>query len=96
MICCKECIDLLHDFIDGSLGPEKSKALEEHLEDCPPCIAFLNTYKSTTNVCRETLTKIEIPDEVKLSLKSFIEEEKKQAQKNKPFLFYLKYYISLH
>ena len=45
MICCKECIDLLYDYIEGLLDQETSKSLEEHFEECPPCIAFLNTYK---------------------------------------------------
>tara|TARA_B100000686_G_C15928886_1_gene543282 strand:+ start:198 stop:446 length:249 start_codon:yes stop_codon:yes gene_type:complete len=81
MICCKECIDLLHDYIEGSLSPEMTKSLEEHFQDCPPCISFLNTYKSTTNLCRETLNQIKIPDEVQLSLQNFLKESKNQQEK---------------
>ena len=44
MICCKECIELLHDYLDGELSPEIEASLEEHFADCPPCIAFVNTY----------------------------------------------------
>ena len=77
MICCKECMDLLHDYLDGELNPDVSASLEEHFEDCPPCIAFVNTYKATTSICRSTLKDTEIPDTVKEKLKEFIEKNKK-------------------
>jgi hypothetical protein len=74
MICCKECLDLLCDFLEGSLPEETAKSLEEHFQDCPPCIAFLNTYKSTSKICKDSLGTIEIPDAVKLKLQEFIKE----------------------
>ena len=74
MICCKECLDLLHDYLDGSPKLETAEALENHFNDCPPCIAFLNTYKSTSSICKKTLGEIEVPDAVKLKLKEFLKE----------------------
>ncbi len=74
MICCKECLDLLHDYLEGTLKAETSEALENHFQDCPPCIAFMNTYKSTTSLCREALRETEVPDAVKLKLKEFLNE----------------------
>ena len=76
MICCKECLELLHDYLEGELNPEVNASLEEHLEDCPPCIAFVNTYKTTTDFCRTTLKSTEIPDVVKERLKEFVEKNK--------------------
>ncbi len=75
MICCKECLDLLYDYLEGELDPEVSKDLEEHFEDCPPCISFLNTYKSTTKLARETLGETDIPDVVKLKLLEYLKKE---------------------
>ncbi len=80
MICCKECIDLLHDYLEGSLAQETRDALDEHFRECPPCIAFLNTYKSTSRLCRETLHQIEIPDEVRHTLQNFLKEHKIQQE----------------
>jgi len=77
MICCKECLELLHDYLEGALSPNVSASLEEHFEDCPPCIAFINTYRSTTDICRAALKDIEIPDTVKEKLKEFVEKNKK-------------------
>jgi len=76
MICCKECLDLLHDYLEGELDSETTQSLEEHFDDCPPCISFLNTYKSTTNICRETLNQIEIPQAVRDSLLKVLNEKK--------------------
>ena len=76
MICCKECLELLCDYLDGELDSQVSASLEEHFKDCPPCIAFVNTYKSTTHLCRTTLKNIEIPEVVQTRLKEFIEQNK--------------------
>ena len=76
MICCKECLELLCDYLGGELDPKISASLEEHFQDCPPCIAFVNTYKSTTHISRTTMKNVEIPEVVQARLKKFIDEHK--------------------
>lgn len=70
---CKECVDLLGDYIEGTLPPERSKALEDHLSRCPPCITFVRTYKATRKLCRVALAA-EMPRELMHSLSSFLSE----------------------
>ena len=72
MICCKECLGLLTDYLEGELDSRTAKALEDHFEDCPPCIAFLKTYKATTKICRDNLKTVEIPTEVQNKLIEFV------------------------
>lgn len=72
MICCKECLDLLFSYLEGELDPKTAAELDEHFGDCPPCIAFLKTYKTTTAISRETLGKIDIPDEVRMKVQEFL------------------------
>ena len=74
MICCKECIDLLCDYLEGALDSATAASLEEHFQDCPPCISFLKTYRKTTKLCRESLNKIEIPEVVQDKLKEFLHQ----------------------
>ena len=76
MICCKECIELLHDYLEGELSTEINASLKEHLADCPPCIAFVNTYKSASRLCKATLISNEMPDAVKSKLKEFVDKNK--------------------
>ena len=76
MICCKECIELLYSYLEGELSAENETSLEDHFADCPPCIAFFNTYKSTTRLCKNTLKINDIPDTVKIKLKEFVDKNK--------------------
>ena len=76
MICCKECLDLLYDYLEGDLDQETIKSLDEHFQDCPPCISFLNTYKSTTKICRNTLNQVEIPEAIRNTLLKVLQDHK--------------------
>ncbi|PIR00768.1 MAG: hypothetical protein COV66_04910 [Nitrospinae bacterium CG11_big_fil_rev_8_21_14_0_20_45_15] len=79
MICCKECLDLLYDYLDNQLDADTHANLEEHFQDCPPCVAFLNTYKSTTTICREALSKVEMPKAVQSKLLEFLKSEQSKG-----------------
>lgn len=68
---CPEMMDLLVDYLEEELDEEKRKHLEFHLELCPPCMNFLDTYKQTGHVCREAL-KQEMPSALKSSLRDFL------------------------
>jgi len=73
--CCRECIDLLVDYLEGDLSPERARALDIHLELCPPCVAFVRTYKGTVDVAR-SLPLDEIPPELTQRLLDFLQREK--------------------
>jgi anti-sigma factor RsiW len=64
-------VELLGEYVDGSLPPEQAAALEAHLSLCPPCITFVRTYKATRTLCRHKLAR-EMPPELKSSLQSFL------------------------
>ena len=49
-VTCRECTQLLDDFLDANLDPETTRRLEEHLAECPPCVHFLNTYRSCSEM----------------------------------------------
>ena len=68
---CKECVDLLGEYIEGTLSSDRAKALEDHLSECPPCITFVRTYKATGRLCRSVLAR-EMPEELGNSLRSFL------------------------
>jgi hypothetical protein len=68
---CKECVELLGDYVEGALSPEREKALEDHLSLCMPCITFVRTYKATRKLCRAALAR-EMPRELVSALSSFL------------------------
>lgn len=68
---CREIVDLLADYLDGTLPPDTARALETHLEGCSPCIAFVNTYRGTINAARK-IREVEFPPELRDRLLSFL------------------------
>ncbi len=78
-IGCAECIDLLADYVDGALPDKQAKALEWHIESCPPCVAFVNTYKGTVGAARR-LRQATLPPELKERLLAFLQRPDAQAR----------------
>ena len=76
MTHCRQVVDLMLDFIEGSLSPELDAELSKHFDDCPPCTRFLDTYKGTTALCRDGLMR-EAPVEFTERLKTFLREHAK-------------------
>lgn len=72
---CRECVELLVDYIEGELPPERARALEIHLDLCPACVSFVNTYRGTVDVAR-TLPVDDIPPELTRRLIDFLRREK--------------------
>ena len=68
---CKEIVNLLADYLDGTLSRDTARALETHLEGCSPCIVFVNTYRGTINAARK-IHEVEIPPELRDRLLSFL------------------------
>jgi anti-sigma factor RsiW len=79
---CDECVELLVDYISGELPPERSRALEIHLDLCPSCVGFVNTYRDTVNIAR-TLQAEDIPPELTQRLIEFLHKEK-EAPNRRP------------
>lgn len=68
---CRDCVDLLADYIDGALAKHQAELLEWHLEGCGPCVAFVNTYKGTVDAARR-LRQVTLPPELRDRLLTFL------------------------
>lgn len=49
---CREMFAALSDYMDGLVTDARSREMEKHLDDCEPCVAFLNSLKSAVEQCR--------------------------------------------
>lgn len=49
---CREIVEFLADYLDGTLSGADRAAFEQHLDICPDCVAYLTTYAATPNVLR--------------------------------------------
>ncbi len=73
---CQECVDLLTDYLAGTLDPELKRRLDEHFAGCAPCINFVKTFEKSekmTRLLREQ--QVDVPLDVQQRLKSFLKQE---------------------
>ena len=52
-LTCKECVEFLMDYLEQSLAPDVRATFERHLTACPNCVRYLESYKTTTTVCKK-------------------------------------------
>lgn len=70
---CAELMDLLVDYLEGDLTEPQEERLEFHLELCPPCVNFVESYKKTGKICREALEH-QMPNALRTNLHSFLKK----------------------
>ena len=64
---CRQIAELLGDYLEGTLPQHTRELLEWHIDACPPCVAFVNTYRGTVSVTR-SLQNVETPSELRKRL----------------------------
>ena len=50
---CKELVEFLMDYLDGLLSEPERRRFEEHLGECPDCVAYLATYREAVRLGKE-------------------------------------------
>ena len=68
---CKQITDLMLDYLTDKLHPKLKKDFQKHLNICPDCVSFVNTYKKTVKATA-TLRSEEIPPKVRDNILSFL------------------------
>ncbi len=71
---CTNVVRLLADYLEGHLPDNIHAELDRHLARCPRCVAQLRSYESTVSLLR-SLREDELPPELRLTLKSFIDSK---------------------
>ena len=72
---CMDILDKLSDYLDKELDPSLCQEIEKHVEDCEPCIAFINTLKKTVSLFNgQKEAGPEIPKPVSTNLKDFLKD----------------------
>lgn len=63
---CREFLDFLMAYLDDELPAAQRATLDGHLEDCPSCVTYLETYRETVRLGRAVCTDPEasVPDDV--------------------------------
>ncbi|HSF19813.1 MAG TPA: zf-HC2 domain-containing protein [Vicinamibacteria bacterium] len=71
---CREFIDFIQEYLEGSLPPAERESFLEHLALCPSCVAYLETYQQTILLAKDAFRDLDatVPDEVPEALVSAI------------------------
>jgi anti-sigma factor RsiW len=49
---CREFVEFLYAYLDGELPPEQARDFKAHLDLCPPCAHYLESYKCASELPR--------------------------------------------
>ncbi len=71
---CSEVIALLVDYLERQLPPAVHADLEQHLSRCPACVASVRSYERTVSLLH-SLRERDLPDELRLSLRAFLDRQ---------------------
>jgi anti-sigma factor RsiW len=67
---CRELVEFLMDYLDSTLPEPQRLCFEEHLANCPDCVAYLATYQEVIRLGKAVCSKEhegippEIPEEL--------------------------------
>jgi hypothetical protein len=73
MKTCTDYCNHLSDYLDGDIGEEECKGLEEHLALCKPCSLVLQSLRTTLHLCSKGVSD-DISEDVRTKLKMFLRE----------------------
>lgn len=52
-LTCRQLIDFIADYREGRLEEGVRTVFESHLDECPPCKKYLDTYETTADLVRK-------------------------------------------
>jgi anti-sigma factor RsiW len=70
---CSHIVALLSDYVDGRLPDDIRRDLEQHLNGCSECSAFVGSFRSTVALL-QSLKEDDLPEELRLRLKAFLDK----------------------
>ena len=53
---CREFIEFLMEYHAGELSAGERAPFEEHIAECPPCVAYLRMYEETVKLGKAVCT----------------------------------------
>jgi anti-sigma factor RsiW len=57
-------VELLIDYVSGEMSESERAILRQHLDKCPPCLVYMETYQTTIRLTQELPREAPIPPEL--------------------------------
>ena len=58
---CREFVEFLMEYLDGILSPDQREVFDAHMNECPDCVAYLDTYRVTVDLGKVVCEKLDGP-----------------------------------
>ncbi len=68
---CVDGVEMLMDYLEGTLSPADREAIEAHISGCPRCVAFVESYRHTPRILRAA-TAAALSEDLAQSLRLFL------------------------
>jgi len=65
-LTCREFIDFIIAYLDGELSAQQALLFEAHLDVCPDCVHYLESYRATSSLAAQAMNQPSepLPEEV--------------------------------
>jgi anti-sigma factor RsiW len=73
-IACTSGVDLLMEYLEGTLAADVRAALDAHVAGCERCVAFIESYRATPRILKH-VTSTTLPADVQQSLRAFLRSQ---------------------
>jgi anti-sigma factor RsiW len=60
-ITCREFVDFLDDYLARRLETLQVAEFNNHLSGCPPCVAYMQTYRDSISLGKTAVTRSDEP-----------------------------------
>jgi predicted anti-sigma-YlaC factor YlaD len=67
-VACREFVELVTDYLEGTLPAEKVALIEEHLDLCEPCRVYLEQIRATVEALPDAALDEPVGDETRAAL----------------------------
>jgi len=76
---CRELADMLLEFLSGELETHSCEEIRQHLQKCPPCEAYYQTYRITVTLSKKLPVR-EMSDHFSEKLRMMLFSDKPHEQ----------------
>ena len=79
---CQEFVDFILRYLEGESDSEKRAVFDEHIHTCPPCLAYLDSYRQTIELGHAVCSDPDgpVPDDVPEELVAAVLSARRQAR----------------
>jgi anti-sigma factor RsiW len=76
-MACKELVELVTEYLEGTLRQGDQRRFESHLKDCPHCVTYLDQMRQTMRTLGR-LTEEDLSEDAKQDLLRIFRDWKKE------------------